>query len=89
MSVDPVTVLRETIRDMAPMGTALIECAARLAYMRELLPQRGDLVEEFKELVTTLAWIETTYRDADERIVQAYALLEHAQRVPNPLPLSS
>jgi len=84
----PSTVVRELVRDLAPIGTALVDAAARLSYMRELMPPRGDLAEEFKELVTTLAWLERVYRDADEKLVQTYALMEHNERVPNPLPLN-
>ena len=86
----PSRTLAETIRDLAPIGTALTDAAARLAYMRRLMPQGPcELTEEFKELETTLAWIERTYRDADERLLDAYRLLEHAERVPNPQPLSA
>jgi hypothetical protein len=73
---------------MHPIGTALTDCASRLAYIRELLPQRGELVEEFRELVTTLAWIERTYRDADEALTKVAYELQHAQDVPHPLPLN-
>ena len=89
MTTPPSRTLAETIRDLAPIGTALIDAAARLAYMRDLMPPRGDLAAEFRELVTTLAWIERAYRDADERLLNAYRLLEHAERVPHPQPLSA
>lgn len=88
MTSPPSHALRETIRDLAPIGTALIDAAARLSYMRDLMPPRGELAEEFRELVVTLAWLERVYRDADEKLVQAYALLEHHERVPNPLPIN-
>lgn len=88
MTSPPSQAIREAIRDLAPIGTALVDAAARLAYMRELMPPRGDLSEEFRELVVTLAWLERVYRDADEKLVQAYALTEHHERVPNPLPLN-
>lgn len=85
---DPVTVTRELIRDLHPIGTALVDCASRLAAIKELLPARGELVDEFRELVTTLAWVEATYRNADEALLHAYTLLEHGNRVPNPKPLN-
>lgn len=87
MTPDPVQVTRELIRDMHPISTALIDCASRLAYIKDLLPPRGELPEEFRELVTTLAWIERVYNDANDRLLDAYTLLEHHQRVPNPIPL--
>jgi hypothetical protein len=80
--------LRETIRDLAPIGTALINAAAHLAEMRDQLPPRGPLTEEFRELVACLAYIERTYRNADEALLVAYTQLEHQERVPRPLALA-
>lgn len=88
MPKDLSLIAAELCRDLHPIGTALTDCAERLAYMRDLLPPKGELTEEFKELVTTLAWIERTYRDADEKLAAAAFLIQHAENVPNPLPLT-
>jgi hypothetical protein len=84
----PTRTIQNAVLAMHPIGTALTDAASRLAYIRELLPARGELVEEFRELVTTLAWIERTYRDADEALAAAAYALQHAQDVPNPQPLN-
>lgn len=74
--------------DLHLVGERLIDCAAHLSTMRELLPPRGELVDEFKALVQHLAWIENAYNAADERLVQAAWLVDHEHRVPEPLPLA-
>ena len=75
--------------DLHPIGSRLTDCAAHLAYMRDLLPARGELVDEFRALVQHLVWIENAYHAADEKLTQAAYLIDHHQRVPNPRPLAS
>lgn len=76
----PSRIISQATHNLAPIGTALTNCAAHLAYMKELLPQRGELVEEHAALETAIAWIINTYHDADEALLAAYEELEQLER---------
>lgn len=85
--LDLATIAAELARDLHPIGGALIDTATHLAELSDLLPPRGDCRAEFNQLVTVLAYVETLYRIADGRLTDTAYLLQHAQDVPEPLPL--
>jgi hypothetical protein len=73
--------------DLHPIGGALQDAATHLAELSDLLPARGDARVEFTELVKVLAYIETLYYLADERLTETAYQLQHRQDVPHSLPL--
>lgn len=82
--------LAQVSLDLHPVGNALNVAASHLAYIRELLPQRGELVAEFEELVAALAYLEAAYQKADQTLIDL-ALSAYIERPLNyqPLPLAS
>jgi hypothetical protein len=63
--------------DLHPVGNALDQINSHLAYIRELLPKRGELVDEFNDLTAAHAYAQQAYTQADNTLtsiaLKAYA----------------
>lgn len=82
--IDPTRLIGELCRDLNTLGESIEACRAHLWYLDEITPTRGEQRDELEGLYRHIQWMHDAFCDADERLVNAYRIIEQRQRVPNP-----